>query len=61
MLNLYSVSYKRDPDFNKSAYQNANRRIGIRCFKSLDDALAFAETVELIELRNYVGKALIRA
>lgn len=61
MITRYSVTYKKAPDLSKSAYQNTNRRVGIRCFSSIADALAFAETVELIELRNYVGKALIRA
>lgn len=61
MLNLYSVTYKKTPNFYKSYAQNANRRVGIRCFRSIDEAIAFAETVEFVELRNYIGQALIRA
>lgn len=46
-MKRYIVFYKGEINLNVTHYQNESRRIRSKCFDALEEAKAFAETVNL--------------
>lgn len=62
MVQLYAVFYRKTQyNPNHSYYQNADRHNGVRCFISLAEAQAFADTVNTKYICDYTGRKIMEA
>lgn len=58
MKTLITVYFKKEHDGRTRKARNQNRNVASKCFKTIDEARAFAETVEVINVYNYVGNKI---
>ena len=56
MKNIYTITYKKAHNPNCTNYRNENRNVATRIITGEAEAKAFAETVEVICIRNYIGR-----
>jgi hypothetical protein len=52
----YRVFYRKNPNPHITYFQNENRWIGCKVFTSLEDAKAFAATVQVESVTDWTGK-----
>jgi hypothetical protein len=55
---MINVTYKRPYNPYRTYWQSQRRDIGIRSFKDVEAARAFAQTVDVVSVFNNVGKKI---
>ena len=55
---MFTVFFKSNPNFNKTYFQNENRGVRSKAFKSENEARAFAAKVDGYKIVNPCGKII---
>lgn len=58
MKEIYTINYKANWNGWDKHCQNANKFMRTKSFTNIDEARAFAKTVEVISAYNYIGKKI---
>lgn len=55
---IINITYKCEPNPNKTYFQNQNRYVKVKTFIDINEAKAFAEKVEVVRIWNGCGKRI---
>jgi hypothetical protein len=55
---MFTVFFKSNPNFNKTYFQNENRRVKSKAFKTEDEAREFSAKVNGYKIVNPCGKII---
>jgi hypothetical protein len=58
MKTLITVYFKKEHNGKTTKFANQNRNVASKCFKTIEEAREFAQTVEVINVYNYVGNKI---